>query len=447
MKLISPKSNDLFDFSSLSNKIGEKIVLKGTIHRLRILANVTFLILRTDRYLLQTVLEPETMKKVGIENFSEGDFIELEGKIKRSNIKDKAIFPRDIEIEVVNLKLIYHPDEQPPFEINKKILNVRPDLEFDMRPISLRHPKKRSIFKISESVANAFETFLTKKGFTRIFTPKIVFSGAEGGANIFKVKYFDRELYLTQSPQFYKQYGVGIFGKVYEIAPVFRAEKHNTSRHLNEYISMDLEMGFIKDFYEIMELETDFMKFLFNEYLPEHNKFEIELLDIKLPEINTIPSIKLSEAHELYLKYRKKDLRSEPDLAPEEEKFLTQWSLKEYNSEFLFITHFPTKKRPFYTMDDPENPEETLSFDLLFRGIEITTGGQRIHNYKMQVEKLKKFGLEPEKFEVFLQLHKYGIPPHGGLAIGLERVVEKICGLSSVKEASMYPRDINRVIP
>lgn len=447
MQLIKPKTEPPFNFNNLSNSIGQTISLKGAIHRLRILANVTFLILRTDRYLLQCVLEPEIMEKVKIDTYKEGDFIEINGKIKSSSIKDKAIYPRDIEIEVDNIKLIYHPDEIPPFEINKKELNVRPDLEFDMRPISLRHPKKRAIFKISESVANAFEIFLSKNGFTRIFTPKIVFSGAEGGANIFKVKYFDRELYLTQSPQFYKQYGVGIFGKVFEIAPVFRAEKHNTSRHLNEYISLDLEMGFINSFYDIMELETNFMKFLFSEYLKEHNSFEIELLNINLPEIDSIPSIKLSEAHEIYYKFKKKDLRNEPDLSPEEEKFLTQWSLREHNSEFLFITHFPTKKRPFYTMDDPENPEETLSFDLLFRGIEITTGGQRIHDYKSQVKKLKKMSMNPENFDVFLQLHKYGIPPHGGLAIGLERLVEKICGLSSVKEASMYPRDINRFIP
>ncbi len=433
----------ILDLNKLDKFLDNEITFKGVIHRLRILPNVTFIILRLERSLIQAVAEAN----IDLSSYIEGDFVEISGIVRKSNLNDKAILNRNYEINLNKIKLIHRPKELPPFEINKKELNIKSDLEFDMRPISLRHPKKRAIFKISETIANSFASFLESKGFTRIFSPKIVFAGAEGGANIFKIQYFDRIAYLAQSPQFYKQFGVGIFGRVYDIGPVFRAEKHNTSRHVNEYISLDFEMGYISSFYDIMSTEVAYLKYMI-EQLKEKNLFEIELLDINLPEINeNIPAIKLKEAHEIFYKETKKDFRNEPDLSPDEEKFLSQWSKKEFGCEFLFITHFPTSKRPFYTMSDPENPEETLSFDLLFRGLEITTGGQRIHDYYMQYNKLKDFGLNPEDFESFLQLHKYGVPPHGGLAIGLERLTARICNIDNIKEASMYPRDINRITP
>ncbi len=443
IKNIKPKVENIINLEKLSEFTEKEINIKGVIHRLRILPNVTFMILRLERSLIQVVAE----QGFDLSNFIEGDFVEVKGAPRNSKLNDKAIMNRDYEILLKEIKLIHRPKEMTPFEINKKELNIKSDLEFDMRPISLRHPKKRAIFKISETVVNSFSSFLEENGFTRIFSPKIVFAGAEGGANIFKIQYFDKIAYLAQSPQFYKQYGVGIFGRVYDVGPVFRAEKHNTTRHVNEYISLDFEMGFISSFEDIMSVETAYLKYLIEKLL-EKNRFEIELLEIELPKINDfIPSIKLDEAHEIVYKEIKKDYRNEPDLSPDEEKFLTQWSKKEYNCEFLFVTHFPTSKRPFYTMDDPANSGKTLSFDLLFRGLEITTGGQRIHDYDMQYNKIKDFGLNPEDFESFLQLHKYGVPPHGGLAIGLERLVAKICNIENIKEASMYPRDINRITP
>jgi len=440
---IKPKNLEIIDIEKLGQMEGKEISIRGAIHRLRILPNVTFCILRLERSLIQVVAE----QQYDLSTFMEGDFVEVTGLVRPSKLNDKAILNKDYEISLTKINLIHRPKEIPPFEINKKELNIKPDLEFDMRQISLRHPKKRDIFKISETIANSFASFLELNNFTRIFSPKIVFAGAEGGANIFKIQYFDRIAYLAQSPQFYKQYGVGIFGRVYDIGPVFRAEKHNTTRHVNEYISLDFEMGFISSFEDIMSLETAYLKYMI-ERLKEKNSFEIELLEISLPEIGeSIPSIKLKDAHEIFFKLRKIDYRNEPDLSPDEEKFLTQWSKKEYNSEFLFVTHFPTNKRPFYTMDDPSNPSETLSFDLLFRGLEITTGGQRIHDYDMQYNKLVSFGMNPVDFESFLTLHKYGVPPHGGLAIGLERLTARICDIENIKEASMYPRDINRITP
>lgn len=431
------------DFGLLAEKVGEEITISGTIHRMRVLPQVTFLILRSNRFCIQTVVEPP----VSSENLKEGDFIRVRGVISSSKLSDKTIFPRDVEIKVREITTIHSPKDIMPFDISKKVLNVSGETLFDMRPISLRHPKQRAVLKISESIANAFQQFLTENDFTRIFSPKIVFAGAEGGANIFQIQYFDRVAYLAQSPQFYKQFGVGIYGRVYDIGTVFRAEKHNTNRHLNEYVSLDFEMGFIESHLDIMNMEAALLKYMLN-YLQNHNAFEIDLLEITLPTIgDSIPIITLKEAHQLYYNKKKIDMRSEPDLAAEEEKFLTEWSFKEFGSEFIFVTHYPSIKRPFYTKDDPADPENTRSFDLLFRGIEITTGGQRINDYDEQVAKFRKFGLDPEAFSSFLQMHKYGVPPHGGLAIGLERLTARLCNINNIKEATYFPRDVHRITP
>ncbi|MBF0313898.1 MAG: aspartate--tRNA(Asn) ligase [Oligoflexia bacterium] len=431
------------DYKTLSERVDSEVTIEGTVHRLRVLPQVTFLIIRGPRFCVQTVVEPP----VDASTLKEGDFIRIQGRVLAANLSDKTIFPRNIEIKVSEIKTIHAPATIMPFDISKKVLNVGGETLFDMRPISLRHPKVRAVFKISESIVNAFHSFLSDNGFTRIFSPKIVFAGAEGGANIFQIQYFDRVAYLAQSPQFYKQFGIGVFGRVYDVGTVFRAEKHNTNRHLNEYVSLDLEMGFIESHLDVMNMEAALLRYMM-DYLRDNNQFELDLLEVTLPIIGEqIPIITLDQAHEIYYKKKKIDMRAEPDLAAEEEKYLTEWSLKEFASEFLFVTHYPTMKRPFYTKDDPAVPDKTRSFDLLFRGIEITTGGQRINDYDEQVAKFKRFGLNPDDFASFLQMHKYGAPPHGGLAIGLERLTARLCNITNIKEATFFPRDIHRITP
>ena len=318
--------------------------------------------------------------------------------------------------------------------------------KFDLRPLTLRHPREKAIFKIAATICNEFENYLSSIGFIRINSPKIVSSGAEGGANIFKLDYFDRDAYLAQSPQFYKQMMVGVFGRVFEIGPVFRAEKHDTSRHLNEYISLDFEMGFINSFEDLIQIETNLLRAILNKVKKECIN-EIELLEIKLPDFKSIVTIKLDEAHEIVFKKYNKDFRGENDLTPEEEKLISEYAKNEWDTEFLFVTHYPSEKRPFYTMDDPKEPAKTLSFDLLFRGLEITTGGQRLHLYEDYIKKMKKLNMNIDMFKSYLQTFKFGMPPHGGLGIGLERLTAQLCGLSNVKEASLFPRDINRLEP
>lgn len=331
-----------------------------------------------------------------------------------------------------------------PFEVNKKEVNTGLENLLNHRVLSLRHEKIASIFKIKATLEEAFREYLINMDFIRIFTPKIVSQGAEGGANVFNLNYFGKDAFLAQSPQFYKQMMVASgLEYVFEIGPVFRAEEHNSSRHLNEYISLDLEMAFIEEYEELMELETQVIKFMF-EKVKEKNENELKLLNIEMPTITEIPKLKLHEAREI-LKNRFKKEMPEGDLNTEGEKLIATYIKETTGSEFVFITEYPKENRPMYTM--PAENGLTKSFDLLFKGLEITSGGQRIHEYEMLVASFREKGLNEENSQNYLNTFKYGVPPHGGFAIGLERLTAKLLGLTNVREASAFPRDINRLTP
>ena len=431
-------------YSEFKNHDGELVSVSGYIHRIREMTGFAFVILRTARDLIQCVYAPEFSEYRWDEKLCEEACVKITGKVAGS--KDKAGNDR-YELQIHDIKILSLPAELLPIVINKKQLDgIQLNTVLDLRPISMRNPKERAIFKLQEGIARGFREFLSNNGFTEIRSPKINFAGAEGGTNVFKLDYFGKTVFLAQSPQLYKQALVGVFQRVFEIAPVFRAEHHDTSRHLNEYTSMDFEMGFINGFEDIMNMETGALKYIMNLLKTEYAE-EVALLKADIPEITEIPCIKFMDAKDIIINkfhYTPSDMK---DFDPAEEEMLGKYAKKELNSDFLFVTHYPSKKRPFYTMDDPENPEYTLSFDLLFRGLEITSGGQRIHNYNEQVAKMKKCGMNPEAFETYLMLHKYGAPPHGGLGIGLERLTMHLLGFKNVREATMFPRDINRVTP
>ena len=432
------------DFNEFKNYNGEVVTISGYVHRIREMTGFAFIIIRTARDIIQCVYAPEFSDYRLDEKICEEAAVKVTGKVVSSvDAKGNERF----ELQIHDIEILSLPAENLPIVINKKQLdNIQLNTILDLRPISMRNPKERAIFKIQEGIQRGFREFLTKNDFTEIRSPKINFAGAEGGTNVFKLDYFGKEVYLAQSPQLYKQALVGVFERVFEIAPVFRAEHHDTSRHLNEYTSMDFEMGFINSFEDIMNMETGVLKYIMNLLKTEYAN-EVEILHAEIPEITEIPSIKFMDAKKLIMekfKYTPSDMK---DFDPTEEELLGKWAKKELNSDFLFVTHYPSKKRPFYTMDDPEDPEYTLSFDLLFRGLEITSGGQRIHDYNAQVEKMVKCGMNPEEFETYLLLHKYGAPPHGGLGIGLERLTMHLLGFKNVRNATMFPRDINRVTP
>lgn len=422
--------------SEINKFIEKKIKVEGWVYRIRRLKEITFLILRDRSGLVQCVIEN---KSINTDNINIESVVSVVGEVM---ISKNALNPFEILIEEIN---IISESEELPIEINKKDYNANLETTLNNRAISLRHEKVNSVFKIQNIIVQSFREFLIEKGFTEIFTPKIVSEGAEGGTQLFKIKYFEKTAYLAQSPQFYKQMMVGAgFERVFEVAHVYRAEEHNTSRHLNEYVSMDLEFGFIEDEYEIMNLEEELIKYILNS-VEEKGKKYLELLNANLPRIHgSIPKIELKEAIKIIeAKYNKKGL--EGDLDPEGEKLICKYAKEELSCDFIFITNYPRKKRPMYTM--PLGEEGTRSFDLLFRGVEITTGGQRIHNYNMLINSMKEKGLNPNDYEGYTEIFKYGMPKHGGLAIGLERITAQLLNLNNIREATLIPRDRTRITP
>lgn len=424
----------------LQQYMGECVKLHGSIYKIRKMRGFAFVLLRTKRAVVQCVYT-EGKVNVPLTELQEESCV-----VVTANVVKEERSKVGYELQLVHIEVLSMPEEISPVVINNKYVDTSLENLLHYRPVTLRNEKERAIFKLQEGITFAIREFLSSQKFTEIHTPKIVSEGAEGGANIFRLKYFEKEAYLAQSPQFYKQMMVGVFERVYEIAPVFRAEKHDTARHLNEYTSVDFEMGYITDFAEIMEMETMMLKHIMM-YLKTKYLQELELLQVKLPEIEEIPAISFREAKTLIAKKYKREIRDYEDFEPEEEKLLSELIKKETGSEFVFVTHYPSKKRPFYEMESKENPEETLSFDLIFRGLEITTGGQRIHDYQEQIEKMQRRRMNIEAFESYLMMHKYGMPPHGGLGLGLERFTSKLLQQENVRRATLFPRDIHRLTP
>ncbi len=420
---------------------GQRVRVNGAIHVIRDMGNVAFVILRKREGLLQCVYE-EDSAGFSLKSLREEAAIETEG-ILMKNVKA----PNGIEVRMESVRILSMPKEEMlPLAVSKWKLNTSLEAKLNYRSIALRNIRERAKFRIQEGLVRAFRDFLYSQGFTEIHTPKIGAKGAEGGANIFRLDYFHRPAVLAQSPQFYKQMMVGVFDRVFETAPVFRAEKHNTKRHLNEYTSLDLEMGYIDGFEEIMEMETGYLQYAMRLLESEYGG-ELRILDITLPGAQEIPAVRFSEIKEKVAQEYGRQMRNPFDLEPEEEALIGRYAREKWGSDFVFVTHYPSKKRPFYAMDDPEDARYTLSFDLLFRGMEITTGGQRIHDYQMLTEKLAARGMETDGMEQYLGTFRHGMPPHGGLGIGLERLTMKLVGEDNVRETTLFPRDMSRLEP
>jgi nondiscriminating aspartyl-tRNA synthetase len=349
-----------------------------------------------------------------------------------------------IELEATDITILAK-SETLPFDIGKDDLNLNLETLLDYRSFTLRHPKIRAIFLVQETIIQSFRKTMKEAGATEIQTPTIVPTTTEGGANVFPVKYYDYNAYLGQSPQLYKQIMVSVFERVFTVAHAYRAEPSITTRHLSEYIGLDAEIGFITDYNEIMDIVEIVMKNIFKD-LDSERKKELSVFNVTTPEVkDKIPRLKLREVQEIIYKRTGRDHRAEPDLDPEDEREVCRYTKEKFGSDLVFVTHYPSKKRPFYTYPDPQNPEYTLSFDLLGRGVEWVTGGQRINDYPQLVENTKKWGNDPKDFEMYLMAFRYGMPKEGGFCIGLERVTQLILGLGNVREASLFPRDMERV--
>ena len=419
---------------------GTEVKVSGAVHTIRDMGEVAFVILRKREGLLQCVFE-EGVTDFDLKDLKEASAVEVEGTVAK---EDRA--PNGIEIRLKKIKVLSRPADTMPLAISKWKLNTSLEAKLDNRAVSLRNVRERAKFKIQEGLVRGFREFLTEEGFTEIHTPKIGAKGAEGGANLFRFEYFHRPAILEQSPQFYKQMMVGVFDRVFETAPVFRAEKHNTKRHLNEYTSLDFEMGYIESFQDIMAMETGFLQHTMKLLERDYGK-ELKMLGVTLPNVDKIPTVRFDEAKELVSQKYDRKIKNPYDLEPEEEHLIGTLFKEEYDADFVFVTHYPSKKRPFYAMDDPEDTTFTLSFDLLFRGLEITTGGQRIHDYQMLRDKIAARGMTEEGMEDYLSAFKYGMPPHGGLGIGLERLTMQLLGEDNVRETTLFPRDLSRLEP
>ena len=419
---------------------GTKIILEGAVHSVRDMGEIAFVILRKREGLIQTVWE-EGKTDMELSEIREGDYIHVTGQVK-----DEERAPHGKEVRLSTIRHLSHVSCPLPLPIDKWKLNTSLEAKLDRRSLSLRNIRERARFRIQEGIVRGFRDFLYEQGFTEIHTPKIGAKSAEGGANMFRLSYFHRPAVLQQSPQLYKQMMVGVFDRVFETGPVFRAEKHNTRRHLNEYTSLDFEMGYIHSFLDICAMETGFLQYTMNLLEKEYNK-ELKLLNITLPDVEKIPYVRFDEAKRLVSEKYNRKIRNPFDLEPEEEELIGKYFKEEYNADFVFVTHYPSKKRPFYAMDDPEDTRYTLSFDLLYHGLEITTGGQRIHDLSMLEEKIQEKGMTEEGLEQYLDAFRFGMPPHGGLGIGLERLTMQLLGEDNVREACLFPRDMSRLEP
>jgi len=414
---------------------GKKVLINGRVLNIRNLSNVVFLIVQDYTGTIQAVFDKTVEAKAG-------EAIALEGTVKKEP-RSKYGF----EIQGEKAEVISNIIEDLPFDLTKKDLSLNLPTLLDNRAISLRHPKVQAIFKLYDILLKGYETVMREEGFTEVKTPKILGAATEGGANFFKVKYFDKEATLAQSPQFYKQIMVGVFERVFEIGSTFRAEPHFTTRHVNEYISLDAEMGFIKDFYDVSDMLNKILKKVFL-MIEKEGKPYLDMYNVKISEVpDQIPRVKLADIRKIVKEKYNYSIPEETDIDPEGEKLAGKYAKEKFNSDFIFITHYPWSEKPFYTMPSEEDPKETYGFDLIFKGLEIVTGSQRIHTHKQLIENMEKKKIKPDGMEFYLDTFKYAIPPHGGWGMGSERLIQQILGLASIKEAILFPRDVKRLIP
>jgi nondiscriminating aspartyl-tRNA synthetase len=421
--------------------VGRRVKLQGWLHNLRKQGKVNFLILRDRTGLVQAVAFPEDLAV--IQGLQMESVLEVEG-----TVVEAPPAPGGYELREITISVITPVTDVAPFTFHQKEFNASLSFFLDHAAVGQRFPRQRAILKLTAAAVEGFRKTLQSRGFTEIFTPKIVAGATESGANVFQIDYFGQPGYLAQSPQFYKQMMVGVFERVFEVAPVFRAEKFDTARHINQYLSLDAEMGFIENHFTVMDMVSDVIRGMLAAIRENISTEDQQLLEIEFPSVpDAIPWIYYPEAQELIYKREGIDARGEPDLAPEHEKAIGRWAKEEKGSDFVFVPGYPMVKRPFYTRPSPEDPRYSNSFDLLFRGLELVTGGQRLHRYDDYLQALERAHLPLEPFREYLECFKFGMPPHGGFAIGLERFVTQLCRLENVKWATLFPRDINRLRP
>jgi len=426
--------------SDLADHAGQQVTISGWLHHRRSLKSVCFLILRDASGLAQIVVDDPQTRALA-EALPHESVVSITGDVVAS-----PQAPGGIEIHRPTVTVVSAALDEPPLELFRPELGVQLPTMLDAAAVSLRHPRRAAIQRLSAAAAEGFRSALRAERFVEIATPKIIGTTPEGGANVFELDYFGKPAYLAQSPQLYKQMMVGALERVFETAPAFRAEPHATSRHLSQFVSLDAEMAFIDDHRTVMAMTTTAISGM----IAATRTLDLarSYADLAIPDVpEVIPDIHFSDALDLVGEATSEDLSGEPDLAPAHERWLGEWARREFGSDWLYVTGYPMAKRPFYTHPDPACPQWSNSFDLLFRGLEIVTGGQRLHRYEDYLAALASRDIAPEGFEGYLMAFKHGMPPHGGFALGLERFVAQIAGIANVRETTLFPRDMQRLTP
>ena len=424
------------DLPSYADKPGEPVRLSGWIHRRRRLSGLSFVVLRDRSGTAQVVVKDEVTLGV-VEELTEETTVDVVGVISPN-----AQAPGGVEVVEPSFTALTDPATTPPIELWRPKITAGLPTMLDHAQVTLRHPLRQAAWQLAAASLHGFRTTLDATGFTEVQSPKLVESATESGANVFQVDYFGRPAYLAQSPQFYKQVLVGIFELVYEVGPVFRAEPHDTVRHLAEFVSLDVELGFIEDHRDVIAVLRDVVAGMAASIL-ERAPRAVEVLDVDVPDVPAeIPTLHFREALEIA-----GAPADEPDLAPAHERALGVWAKEKHGSDFVVVEGYPTAHRAFYTHPDPASPHWSRSFDLIFRGVELVSGAQRLHRYDDYVATLKQRGLPQEPYEGYIDAFRYGVPPHGGFAIGLERWTGRLLEAENIREVTLFPRDLHRLAP
>lgn len=425
---------------------GKEVTIEGWLHKKRMLGGLTFINVRDRTGLAQVVIEDKDQVEK-LRGMQIGTVLSVTGKVKK---EERA--PGGAELHSPKIDVLVPVTDEPPIEIDKPISHKPEHLDtlFEYRGLNLRNIQEQKVFKIRATALKAIRDYLTEQDFTEIQTPKLIGAAPEGGTEVFKLDYFGQEATLAQSPQLYKQMMVGVYERVFEIGSVFRAEPSATTRHMSESTMLDIEMGFVNDYDEVLDFIATTVAEVLHKVYKKHSS---DLKSLNAPELvlskdNKVPRLSVAEIHEMYTKATKNDTTKEKDLTPDEEKWICDYSRKKLNSDLIYVTEFPLSTHKFYQRKSKDG-KTVMSADLLFRGVEIATAPMRENNYKILLQQMKDAGIDPDDpgFKYYLQAFKYGLPEHGGCGFGIDRFVQKIIGLNNVKEATLFPRDINRLTP
>ena len=431
----------------LKDNVGKDVIVAGWVDVRRDQGKMVFFDMRDMTGKVQCVALPSRAEVIEKAKEIRPEWVlKISGIVNKrpaKNIKS-GILNGDVELEVTGVEVLSQA-EPLPFDMSETGYNLEITTELDNRALVLRHPKVQAVFKVEETIIDAFREFMKKNMFFEFQAPSITPAVAEGGSEVFKIDYFDKKAYLTQSPQLYKQIAMSAFERVFSVNKIFRAEPSATTRHLTEVVSLDAEMAFIDGWEDVRDMAEATVRFILEKVKERHSE-ELKILKAELPVmIEKTPTFSLTEVQEKIFKNFKRDVRGEKDLNPQDEREICEIVKKETGSDFVFVYGYPTRKKPFYVYPNPENPEVNEGMDLLCRGLEWLSGGRRINKYDQLLEHVKLWKMDPKKIKMFLEAFKYGVPPEGGFAFGAERITMQLLGLKNVREASMFPRDMERI--